>query len=217
MRALRYIFLILLSLNQIFKVYGYQNPYQTLRVGPFHSLSYIYQVYLDLVETIKKTNSKEIIDKLEIIKRAYLEIKLSRFKEKEEGPDELFTGILTVAKQCTMAIIIFYFSLVILHHILKFVFWLFKECYLFFIMNIVIFQLLQNFFMPLINNVKVQYMLTLVLSVSVLLFRYYSRKQKEKSLSGSTYSYGVFQDEPSTIKVMEEKCVEKAQIKNETK
>ena len=176
---------------------SYQNPYQTLQVGSYHSLSYIYNVYLELVEKLNNTNSSDIMEKIYRYKRAYLEIKVSRIKEKEDGGDNVTLGLLNVSKQCTMAIIIFYLALQFLYSLFMILKVCIQKIYLYLIINIVIFHFLENFFMPI--NIKLQYMFTFTLSLSIMIFRSYSRK-KQVNLNNN---YAKFLDEPHNVIINE--------------
>ena len=171
---------------------NYQNPYQTLRVGSYRSLAYINDVYLELVEKFSKTNSSEIREKLFELKRAFIEIKVAR--QKEETYESLITGLLKVGKQCTMAIIIFYLTLLFLYYLFFILKKFIKVSYAFFIMNIVIFYTLENFFMALIINIKLLHMISFVFSLCIFIIRYYSRKNQVDS----NKNYEKFYDEPKS-------------------
>ncbi len=186
-------FLIILSLYMIGNSLSYKNPYQTLKVGSFHSLPYIYKSYLDLINSVNNSNTTISMDKLYLIKKAYIEIKVSRRKEKEEGDDEPIIGLIKVGKQCTIALIIFYITLSVVYYALKFARFVLLKLYFVLIVNIVIFNILQTFFISFINDVSIQYFLTMILSISFLSFRYFS-KNRGKMIENCNKGYGEFKD-----------------------
>jgi hypothetical protein len=152
-------------------LYCYRNPYQTLNVGSYHSLSYIYSVYQELKQQIIDTKGGDLNEELEKLKSAYNAIKGVRKRESENGDDEYFKGILDTTQQCIVVLAITYIGFAIVYFLIKLLFTLCQHTYKFFIITLVTFFVLDNFFLTVVRSFQVRLFLSVTVSFVFLVVK----------------------------------------------